>query len=63
MTTERQMAMMYAAQEQVIAACRGIDEPDLANRLERCATAGANGAAAMGGRTLADLLHVSGADD
>jgi hypothetical protein len=63
MTTDHQMAMMYAAQKQDIAVIRGIDEPDLANRLERCATPGANGAAPMGGRTLADLLHVSGADD
>src|ERR1700722_20303706 len=38
MTTDRQMAMMYAAQEEVIAALRGIDEPDLAGRRERRAT-------------------------
>ena len=39
MTTDRQMAMMYAAQQEVIAALRGIGEPDLADRLERCMTA------------------------
>jgi hypothetical protein len=39
MTTDRQMALMYAAQEDVIAALQGIGEPDLADRLERCMTA------------------------
>ena len=40
MTTDHQMAMMYAtAQQQVIAALCGIGEPDLADRLERCMTA------------------------
>src|ERR1700693_5429760 len=39
MTTDHQMATMYAAQQEVIAALRGIDEPDLADRLERCMTA------------------------
>jgi hypothetical protein len=39
MTTDHQMAMMYAAQQQIIVALRGIDETDLADRLERCMTA------------------------
>src|SRR6478609_9106209 len=39
MTTDRQMARAFAAQEAVIVALRGIDEPDLADRLERCITA------------------------
>jgi hypothetical protein len=38
MTTNRQMAMMYAAQEEVIVALRSINEPDLAGRLEDCTT-------------------------
>ena len=38
MTTDRQMAMMYAAQQEVIAALQVIGEPDLADRLERCMT-------------------------
>ncbi len=33
------MAAMYATQQQIIVALRGIDESDLADRLERCATA------------------------
>ena len=33
------MAMMYAAQQEVIVALRRIGEPDLADRLERCMTA------------------------
>jgi hypothetical protein len=36
MTTDHQMTMMYAAQQQVIVALDFIDEPDLAGRLERC---------------------------
>jgi hypothetical protein len=39
MTTDHQMATMYVTQEAVISALRGIDEPDLAGRLERCMTA------------------------
>jgi hypothetical protein len=39
MTTDRQMAMMYAAQQEVIAALHAIGEPDLADRLENCMTA------------------------
>jgi hypothetical protein len=39
MTTDRQMAVMYAAQEATIAALRSIDDLDLADRLERCTTA------------------------
>jgi hypothetical protein len=38
MTTDRQMALMYAAQQEVIAALQVIGEPDLADRLERCMT-------------------------
>ena len=38
MTTDHQMATMYAAQEAVIAALRFIGEPDLAGRLEDCTT-------------------------
>jgi hypothetical protein len=36
MTTDGQMAMKYAAQEEVIAALQAIGEPDLADRLDRC---------------------------
>jgi hypothetical protein len=39
MTTDHQMAMMYAAQQEVITALRSIGEVDLADRLERCMTA------------------------
>jgi hypothetical protein len=39
MTTDHQMAMMYAAQQEVIVALTEVGEPDLANRLERCVTA------------------------
>ena len=38
MTTDHQMATMYAAQQEVIAPS-AIGEPDLADRLERCMTA------------------------
>jgi hypothetical protein len=37
MTTDRQMAMMYADQEAVITALHAIGDHDLADRLERCA--------------------------
>ena len=39
MTTDRQMEVMYAAQQEVIAALHAIGEPDLADRLEHCMTA------------------------
>jgi hypothetical protein len=39
MTTDRQMAKAYAAQEEVIVALRSIGDPDPAERLERCMTA------------------------
>jgi len=39
MTTDRQMAMMYAAQQDVIVALRVTGDTDLAVRLERCMTA------------------------
>jgi hypothetical protein len=39
MTTNRQMAMMHTAQQQVIVALRGTGEVDLAGRLDRCMTA------------------------
>jgi hypothetical protein len=39
MTTDHQMAMKYAAQDEVIVALRFIGESDLAGRLERCMTA------------------------
>jgi hypothetical protein len=39
MTTDHQMAVMYAAQQQVIVALRGTGEVDLAGRLDRCMTA------------------------
>jgi hypothetical protein len=39
MTTDSQMARAYAAQEEVILALRSINEPDLADRLQRCMTA------------------------
>jgi hypothetical protein len=56
MTTDHQMAMAYAAQQEVITALQVIGEPDLAGRLERCMT----GAAAMVGRSPADPPRVSG---
>src|SRR5215472_672232 len=37
MTTDREMAKMYADQEEIISALRAIGELDLADRLERCA--------------------------
>jgi hypothetical protein len=37
MTTDRQMAMAYAAQEEIIVALRSNGDHDLADRLERCA--------------------------
>jgi hypothetical protein len=37
MTTDAEMAAMYAAQHEVIAALDAIGEPDLAGRLECCA--------------------------
>jgi hypothetical protein len=39
MTTDHVMATMYAAQQEVLAALTEGGESDLANRLERCATA------------------------
>jgi hypothetical protein len=39
MTTDHQMAMMYAAQQEVIVGLTEVDEVDLADRLERCMTA------------------------
>jgi hypothetical protein len=39
MTTDHQMAAMYAAQQEVIVALNEVGEVDLAGRLERCATA------------------------
>jgi hypothetical protein len=39
MTTDHQMTMMYAAQQQVIVALTEVGEVDLAGRLERCMTA------------------------
>jgi hypothetical protein len=39
MTTDHQMAIMYAAQQQVIAALTEVGDLDLADRLERCMTA------------------------
>jgi hypothetical protein len=39
MTTDHQIATMFAAQEEIIFALHGIDESDLAIRLERCMTA------------------------
>jgi hypothetical protein len=39
MTTDHQMAMMYATQHEVITALLSIGDPDLADRLERCVTA------------------------
>jgi len=55
--------MMYAAQEEVIAALRSNGDRDLAERLEDCATARLARHSGSGCRTFADLLHVSGADD
>jgi hypothetical protein len=37
MTTDREMAKLYADQEEAIAALRAIGEPDIADRLECCA--------------------------
>ena len=56
------MAMMYAAQQEVIAALPKVGEPDLADRLERCMTVRRDRRGGDGWPTLADLLHVSGAD-
>jgi hypothetical protein len=42
MTTNQEMATAYAAQEEVIAALYGLDETDLAERLERCMLARRN---------------------
>jgi hypothetical protein len=39
MTTDHQMATMYAAQQQVIVALTEVGEVDLADRLDRCMTA------------------------
>jgi hypothetical protein len=39
MTTDHQMAMKYAAQQEVITALTEVGESDLADRLERCMTA------------------------
>jgi hypothetical protein len=39
MTTDHQMEMAYAAQEEVIVALTEVGEVDLADRLERCMTA------------------------
>jgi hypothetical protein len=39
MTTDHQMATMYAAQQEVIVALAEVGEHDLADRLERCMTA------------------------
>jgi hypothetical protein len=39
MTTDHQMPMMYATQQQVVVALTEIGEVDLADRLERCMTA------------------------
>ena len=39
MTTDRQMEMMYVAQQEVIVALHAISETDLADRLENCMTA------------------------
>jgi hypothetical protein len=38
MTTEREMEIAYADQQEVINALRSIGDPDLADRLERCMT-------------------------
>ena len=35
MATDRQMTMMYAAQQEVIVALTEVGEPDMADRLER----------------------------
>jgi hypothetical protein len=39
MTTQREMEMAYAAQQEIIATLYEIDDPDLASRLQRCMTA------------------------
>jgi hypothetical protein len=36
LTADHRIAMAYMPKQQVIVALRGIDEPDLAGRLERC---------------------------
>src|ERR1700680_3753588 len=38
MTTDHQMATMYAAQQEVIVALTEVGDPDLADRLDRCMT-------------------------
>jgi hypothetical protein len=37
MTTDREMSLMHVAQQEVIATLHAIGQPDLADRLERCA--------------------------
>src|SRR4051812_9433794 len=39
MTTQHEMELAYAAQQEVIAALCALDDPDLATRLERCLAA------------------------
>ena len=54
------MAIMYAAQEATIDALRGIGDPDLADRLERCTTARRERRGGEVGRSPADLPRVYG---
>jgi hypothetical protein len=63
MTTDHQMATMFAAQEEIIVTLRGIDESDLATRLERCMTARRDQRGGDGGRSPAGQPRASGADD
>jgi hypothetical protein len=63
MTKDHQMAMMYGAQEAVIVALRGIEKPDLADRLDRCMQARRERTATIVGRSPVDLLDLSGAAD
>ena len=57
------MATMYATQQEIIVALRSIGESIWLTFWNAVRQHGANGAAAMVGRSPADLLHVSGADD
>ena len=63
MTTERQMAMAYAAQEKVIVALRTIGVADLVVRLEHCMTARRSRHNGDGWLFTCRLLHAFGAGD
>jgi hypothetical protein len=63
MTTDHQMATMYATQQEVIVALTEVDEVDLAGRLGRCMSARRSRTMATAGRSPADPPRAYGADD